>query len=136
MDHSIVLVHSSQLIVDGQNEFILRQSSRIGVDLEMEIDQQVGETIAQLAGHVLRLDGIEQLLLVDVIANDVGRSSVALKAQGSIKCQRLSMELQQLFVFNQFEYVDAPFLFGNVHNQLRDRILTQHGPTSDVGQLE
>ena len=103
-----------------------------GVRFDVQSDEQIGESGTERTRQVFRLDGVQQLFLIDVRAERVGGAEVGLEAQRRVQLQRVSVEAQQSLVLDQLQDVDAAILFRDVHGQHRHRILAQHTPSSQV----
>ena len=93
------------LLGHGDDELAVHHEPGGGVGTEVDVDQQVVVAGAQQAGHVLVLDGVEQLRFVHVAAQGVGHPVVPERAHGRVEPEGVVVELQQLLLLGQLQYV-------------------------------
>ena len=72
MNHFLVLVQFTQLRSQGDDELVLADLHCGRMGLHVKGDQQVIETLSQGTTHVLRFNGVQELLLVHVETQSMG----------------------------------------------------------------
>ena len=83
-----------RLLGHGDDELVVHHEPGGGVGAEVDVNQQVVVAGAQQAGHVLVLDGVEQLRLVHVAAQGVGHPVVPERADGRVEPESVIVEFQ------------------------------------------
>ena len=103
----------------------VRYAHGVGVGLHVDGDEQVIEAAAQRAGHVLGADGVQQLLVIHVVAQDVRAPVVGLEAHGAVQLQRVRVETGGR-VAREVRWLDEADIGSGRTRQFRLLILSFH----------
>lgn len=80
------------LLRHGHDELTVHHEPGRGVGAKVDVDQQVIVAGAQQTGHVLVLDGVEQLRLIHVAAQGMCHPVVPKSADGGVKAESVIVE--------------------------------------------
>ena len=94
-----------RLLRHGDDELTVHHEPGGGVGAEVDVNEQVVVAGAQQAGHVLVLDGVEQLRFVHVAAQGVGHPVIPKRADGRVEPESMVVEFQQFLLLGQFQDV-------------------------------
>lgn len=94
------------LLRHGHDELTVHHEPGSGVGAQVDVNQQVIVAGPQQTGHVLVLDGVEQLGFVHVAAQRMRHPVVPEGADGGVKPERVVVEFQQLLLLCQLQYVN------------------------------
>lgn len=96
------------LLRHGHDELTVHHEPGRGVGAQVDVNQQVIVASAQQARHVLVLDGVEKLRLIDMAAQGVRHPVVPKSADSGVKPESVIVEFQQLLLLRQLQYVHRP----------------------------
>ena len=84
----------------------------------------------------MTLNPIHNLILINMRTERMSHTLIAMTRQTTIQIESLSMERQHFWLFNQLQNVHWRVLLRNVHHHSPDGVQTQHGPATNVRQLQ
>lgn len=90
---------------DGDDELVVHHEASGSGRLQVNADEDAVEALAQHAGKVLVVDGVQELGLVEVAAQGVSDTRVAVSAQSAVKLQRVMVELTQFLLLRKLHDV-------------------------------
>lgn len=90
------------LLCHGHDELTVHHEPGSGIGAKVDVNQQVIVAGTQQTGHVLVLDGVEELRFIHVAAQGVGHPVVPKSTDSRVEPEGVIVEFQQLFLLRQF----------------------------------